>query len=320
MKEIIYMDTNIINSMLAQLDEGLINNFTLESSSQETNGETTQSTRNSNGQLNADIKVSTGILPGGSLKFGARKGSGGTESELYTTSILEGQKDILNKAFHDHTLEILIRKLNEKNLLAEGNTEYKEGDLFFYESTFKFYDFDLLKNSLNVEAMKKMYYIDIEHSDLNYQDAKKLLNKRNPTAAEREKIKEATLVVATVESFKPVELMYGQLHTVGKYASELLSGMALIKAGKNIGLISKDSLRESSQALTFRIENSRQAKMLFRVIGKKNSVIDENTIIPELAENDLDKVPNMMMDVILGSFKIIQAGDYMVTPLAIYYE
>lgn len=306
--------------MLAQLDEGLINNFTMESSSQETNGETTQSTRSSNGQLNANVKVSTGILPGGSFRFGARKGNGGTESEIYSTSILEGQKDILNKAFHDHALEILIRKLKERNLLVEGNNRFKEGDLFFYESTFKFYDFDLLKNSINAEAMKKIYFMEIEQYDLSYEEAKKLLAKKNPNAADRAKMAEANIIVATVEGVKPIVSMYEQLHSLGKYASELLSGMALIKAGKNIGLVSKDSLRESSQALTFRIDNSRQAKMLFRVIGKKNIVIDGNSAMPNLEEKDLDKVPNMMMDIILGSFKIIEAGDYMVTPLAIYYE
>ena len=62
MKEIIYMDTNLINSMLAQLDEGLTNSFTLESSSQQTDGETTQSSRTSNGHLNAGVKVSTGFF------------------------------------------------------------------------------------------------------------------------------------------------------------------------------------------------------------------------------------------------------------------
>ena len=74
---------------------------------------------------------------------------------MYTTSILEGQKDILNKAFHDHALDILIRKLEDKNMLVDSDNGFKEGDLFFYESNFKFYDFELLSKTLNVEAMKK---------------------------------------------------------------------------------------------------------------------------------------------------------------------
>ena len=35
MKEIIYLDTEIMNSMLAQLDEGIVNSFSLEQSNQE---------------------------------------------------------------------------------------------------------------------------------------------------------------------------------------------------------------------------------------------------------------------------------------------
>ena len=110
--------------------------------------------------------------------------------------------------------------------------------------------------------------MDIEGYGLSYEEASRLVKKTKPNAAEREKMDLAHLVINTVEEAKPVLQMYDQLHSLGKYASELLSGMALIKAGKNIGLVKQEFLRESSQALTFRIDNSRKAKILFRVISK----------------------------------------------------
>ena len=116
MKEIIYLDTEIINSMLAQLDEGIVNNFTLESSSQETQGEETQSSFGKNAGIGARIKLSTGIFPGGSATFRGNVGENGVESEKLSTTMLEGQKDILNKAFHDHALEILFTQLSELNI------------------------------------------------------------------------------------------------------------------------------------------------------------------------------------------------------------
>lgn len=71
MKEFIYLDTDLMNSMLAQLDEGLVNNFSIETSDQETNSNSTQSTSGKNSGLTASIKVGTGLFPGGSLGAGA---------------------------------------------------------------------------------------------------------------------------------------------------------------------------------------------------------------------------------------------------------
>lgn len=320
MKEIIYLDTEIMNSMLAQLDEGLVNSFSLENTSQETNGETTQSTRTSSGGLNARVKVSTGILPGGSLNFGGRKDAGGSESEGYTTTFLEGQKDILNKAFHDHALNILINKLQVNELLTM-NKDMKEGDFFLLESTFKFYDFDLLTKSLNIDVLKNLMLFGVTHENGNmtYEEAKKIVNKQKPNVQEREKLAAARSIVATHDSFTPILQLYEQLNALGHFASGLLSELALIKAEKNIGLLKKDCLRESAESLSFRTDNTRKAKMLLRVIGKKNDVYDGTSAIL-FAENDLDMIPNVMLDIILGSFNILQKNDMMVTPIAVYYE
>lgn len=319
MKEIIYLDTEIMNSMLAQLDEGLVNSYTLESSNQETSGETTQTTRFSSGGLTAGVKVSTGFLPGGSLNFGSKKDSGGNESESYTTTILEGQKDILNKAFHDHALNILIDKLKVRNLI-NTDTNLKEGDLFFLESSFNFYDFNLFSKSMNVDYLKKFLSFAISlNSTMSYEEAKKIISKKNPSAREREKIDEARRVYAMYNNFNQIISFYEQLNSLGKFATDLLTDLSVIKAQKNIGLLKKKYLRESAESLSFRTDNSRKAKILFRVIGKKINIFDSSSVI-KFTENDIDKMPNMMLDIILGSFKILEKEDVLVTPIAIYYE
>lgn len=178
MKEILYLDTDIMNSMLAQLDEGLISSFVLESSEQEGLNETAATTLNKKSGITAGAKLSTGFFPGGELKLGANKGGDTTETESSSKTMLEGQKDILNKAFHDYALEVLIQKLRDSDLL-ENSKNLKEGDLLFYESSFRFYDFELLKSSINVELMEQFMMLDIQNIQLTYGQAKKLLISKN---------------------------------------------------------------------------------------------------------------------------------------------
>lgn len=317
MKEIIYLDTEIINSMLAQLDEGIVNSFTLENSSQETQGEETQSSFGKNAGISARIKLSTGFLPGGSATFGGNSGQNGIESEKISTTMLEGQKDILNKAFHDYSLEILITKLNEHGLL--NSTDLKEGDILLSESSFRYYDFDLLKNSINPEAMKKMMSFEVEQIPLSLAEARKITSKPNPNAKERDQMENAQKIIDNYERTAPLIMLYEQLSSLGKYASEMLPNQSLVKADTYIGITKNKFLRESPEALVYRTDNTRRAKILFRVIGKKNKVFNGSNM-QGFNQKDIDKIPNLMLDVILGSFDIIHKGDILVTPIAIYYE
>jgi len=318
MKEFIYLDTDLMNSMLAQLDEGLVNNFSIETSDQETNSNSTQSTSGKNSGLTASIKVGTGLFPGGSLGAGASLGNNGSESENYSRTILEGQKDILNKAFHDYALELLIDKLVKKNLLSKGEN-FKEGDLYIEESTFRFYDFELLSNAMDLDSMSSFMRLEIDDLGMSYEQAKNLQNKTNPNAKDRGNMENAKIIVETFERTQPILNTFKQINTFSTLASKLLNGLTVIKANNKIGLLKKDYLRESTESLSFRTDNSRKAKMLIRVIGKKENVIT-GTNIHAFAENDLDVIPTMMLDILLGSFKIIEVGDLLVTPIAVYYE
>lgn len=126
-------------------------------------------------------------------------------------------------------------------------------------------------------------------------------------------------MIQTHDQVKPIIQIMRQLNSLSEFASDLLKNLTLIKAGNYIGLLKKDYLRESAESLSFRTEETRKANILFRVIGKKNTVTD-GTNMGIFSETDLDKIPNMMLDMILGSFKIIEVGDVLITPIAVYYE
>lgn len=318
MKEIIYLDTNLMNSMLAQLDEGLIKSFSLEQSDQETEGEVSQSERGKKAGLSAGITADTGIFPGGSAKLRATLGGSGNESESFSRTILEGQKDILNKAFHDYALDLLTEKLSENELLVEdGNLE--EGDLHLGESTYRFYDFDLIKRSTDPILMEKFMLIEANGLGISLKKAKAIIANRNPSAQDRRQKEDAQKVLDAHETVKPIIETFDNMNNLSEYASKLLDNLIIIKPNNKIGLMKKEYLRESVESLTFRTDKSRKVKYLVRVIGRKEFIHD-GVNGPSFESNDLDTIPNMMLDVILGSFNIIEKGDLLVTPIAIYYE
>lgn len=319
MKEIIYLDTDLMNSMLAQLDEGLINSFSLEQWDQEVVTVGQQSARGKSAGMNGSMNAGTGAIPGINFNFGANLGNTGNEMNHNSQAILDSQKDILNKAFHDYALDLLTQKLDDKKLLINISDTLTEGDLHLGESTFRFYDFDLLRKSMDYNAMEEMMLARVSGSEIKYEEALRIVNKPKPNAKERENMEKAKQIVTTHQAVKPILDMFKQLNSLSSFATNLLEELSIVKTENKIGLVKKKYLRESPEALSFRTDQSRKVKYLVRVIGKKEIVFNGFNL-PLLNESDLDVIPNMMLDIILGSFKIIQQGDLLVTPIAIYYE
>lgn len=313
MKEIIYLDTDMMNSMLAQLDEGIVNSFSLEQSNQRSETAGSISTRGKK----ATIK--------GSLNFGVASlvstmGNEGGESANESQTILESQKDVLNKAFHDHALAVLENKLIEGDHIFHGENEMiKEGNIILDESGYRFYDFDLIKRSMDPNFLENIFLSEIKETGMSLEEAHKLVKKGKLTAHEREKLPLAQSIVDDYNQAKPLIDLFKQMNMFSNFATNLLSDLTLIKTNNKIGLLKRRYLRESTEALSFRTDATRHVKCLARVIGKKEIVYNGDNL-PELQENDLDLVPNMMLDIILGSFSIINKGDFIVTPIAIYYE
>lgn len=316
MKEIIYLDTDLMNSILAQLDEGLINSFSLEQSNQESETEGQQSARGKSAGVDAQISADTGFFGGGGVKIGAKLGGNGSESTNESKTILEGQKDILNKAFHDYALDILLNKLIESDSIKDKNL-LLEGDLYTGESPYKFYDFELLKNILDVDAISKIMSFNTDEDDLK--EAKRIVKKTNLTSKERGKLTWATQLVQEQEERKPTLTLFKQMEIMSGYFSNSLRDLSLIKANNFLAIIKKQHLRESPESLSLRPDNSRSVKYLFRIIGKKDKVFD-GIGSEDLPIADFNEIPNMIFDIMLGSFDIIKKGDYLVTPIAIYYE
>ncbi|WP_445487322.1 DUF6414 family protein [Niallia sp. 03133] len=321
MKEILYLDTDLMNSMLAQLDEGIINSFSFEENMQESETEGQQSAKGKKARLRAQAKLSTGILPGGELLLGSNLENNGNETTIESRTILDGQKDILNKAFHDYALDILQDKLLEKEILKTG-PEFIEGDLFLSESTFKFFDFEFQSNVIDMEAMSQfiLYAEGSPISDIS--EALEILERKKKgklTSHDQGKVDFAEKMINKYESTKPLLNMLNMFKTYNNYASKIFGNSSIIRFEDIVGIIKKEYLRVTPESLSLRTNPFRNVKFLARVIGTKNEVYD-GSLEKVLDVSDFDQIPNLFSDMLLGSFGVIKKGDIIVTPIAIYFE
>jgi hypothetical protein len=322
MKEIIYLDTDLMNSMLAQLDKGIITSFSFEESNQETETEGQQSGEATKTGVEARLEIGTGLFPGGKARIGGKLGGEGNSSFSTSKQILEGEKDILNKAFHDHSLEILTKKLLEKKLLKDG-PDFTEGDLHLGEATYRFFDFELIKNVMDVKHIQNIMLYSPENIIKDVDEAIEILERQKKGKKTfqdtPEKQQAAQEMFDAYQSMLPSINLFRYLESFGTYASKALGNSAVIQAGNKVGLIKKQYLRESSEALSFRADQNRHIKFIVRILRKKDYVSSENNM-PILKSDELDAIPNLIFDILLGSFDIVKEGDYLVTPIAIYYE
>ncbi|MEA1855575.1 hypothetical protein U9M49_21160 [Cytobacillus sp. OWB-43] len=317
MKEIIYLDTDIMNSLLAQIDEGLIDSFSIEDAKQtsETTGQ--QASKGKSAGVKGQLRLDTGWLPGGGVALDGSLGNTGNETTHDSKTFLEGARDILNKAFHDHALNILLQKLDDLDLI-EPYFKLNDGDIYLGESSYKYYNFELIKNMTDVKILEKIFLMDITDADID--EARRLVQKSNPNAKERIRLDWARKVVQKYDSYKPTLDIITNLNNVSKYFSTTLGNSSFIKADNFIGIVKKQYLRESPEALSLRVDQTREVKFLVRIIGKKGKVFDGMGHVEDLKAQDFNLVPNMFFDIILGSFNILEEGDFLVTPIAIYYE
>lgn len=312
MKEILYLDTELMNSNLAQIDQGLTTDISHHSDTQKTESD---GSTYSNGKK-AELGARLGIV---SVNVNGKLGADAQEGFHESRSFLEGEKDILNKSFHDYSLSLLMDKLDEEGLLKKTDSDLNEGDFFIIESELILNDFSLIKRFCNPEKTENLLLAEIADSSMTYQEAKRIINKTKPTAKDRESMELAEIVVNVHESVKPTLLTLKQLHAFSDFLSDIFEDHSFIKVGKNAGIIKNSSLRESTTSLSLRSENNRRVKLLGRFTSKKQKVFNGFNF-DELKPNELYKMPNLFLGVALGSMQLITEGDNIVSPIAIYFE
>lgn len=296
MKEIIYLDTKLVNSLLAQQNSGLITKLVNEDgeSDSRTEGSTEQTTTSSDVGLSALLKAA------GSYS--------NTNVDSYNFVFSKSNKNLVETALDDYSLDLLITGLEAKNLIK--HSDYQDGDLISVSGELTAFNFEQLAETSDLEEISFLLPGYDEFKSLKSEYGKiKGRDKYLPRAKE---IQQA-LSTNGWDVFEMIKHM-------SVYLKKLLPETNLIKISNTFSILPLEFLRVQSVQLSFMQHGKRKIKML----GICSSTFDEQ--IPsdfshmEDSNLMLKYAPTTILNIILGSFGMIDKDDHLVRPIAIYFE
>lgn len=296
MKEIIYLDTKLVNSLLAQQNSGLITKLVNE------DGESDARTEGSAEQVtsSSDVGLSALLKAAGSYSK--------TNVDNYNFVFSKSNKNLVETALDDYSLDLLITGLEAKNLIK--HSDYQDGDLISVFGELTVFNFEQLAETSDLEEISFLLPGYDEFKSLKSEYGKiKGRDKYLPRAKE---IQQA-LSTNGWDVFEMIKHM-------SVYLKKLLPETNLIKISNTFSILPLEFLRVQSVQLSFMQLGKRKIKML----GICSSTFDEQvpSDFSHMEDSNLmlKYAPTTILNIILGSFGMIDKADHLVRPIAIYFE
>ena len=296
MKEIIYLDTKLVNSLLAQQNSGLITKLVNEDAESDarTEGSAEQVTSSSDVGLSALLKAA------GSYSK--------TNVDNYNFVFSKSNKNLVETALDDYSLDLLITGLEAKELIK--HSDYQDGDLISVSGELTVFNFEQLAETSDLEEIEFLLPGYDEFKSL--QSELRKIKGKDKHLPRLKQIQEE-LSMNSWNNFKTMK-------HVSSYLTKLLPETNLIKISDTFSILPLEFLRVQSVQLSFMQLGKRKIKML----GICSSTFDEQ--IPSAFSHMEDSglmlkyAPTTILNIMLGSLRMVAKDDHLVRPIAIYFE
>lgn len=297
MRRFIYLDTDTLNSYIAQIYDGLVQTQETETQSSQTSDK--QSERTSDIGADTDLKVfGKGIE--GKIDF--------TYRHLKDTSNTELISDVQTKLLHDNAFDQLMNYLNQNNLLSnhnigdfiEINDEFYIMDLDYYKKIFgdkKFLDFLKKSQRDKIQALLKIQQdIELSQESANFNEIKK-----NYTNLSKSKCAESD------KNYDDIKDIIDMLYTLVPYRRTLC-------IADNMVVLNDKYMRDNINMTSFKFGG--KIKVLGYITNRIETATDtdESSGVSPLAQVGIG------LNQIMLSFFGQQSSLNIVHPIAIYYE
>ena len=303
MKEILYLDNNLVNSFLAQENSGLIAKFV---TSLQTN--LTESETNGN-SLGVNANVSVPLVS----EISANGNTNNNSSTSYSKVNLELQEH----ALHDYALDLLLARIET------DKQTFEDGKIVKVNDSIKVFDF----SKLEVIMDKKL----ITLFDKNYQEnmeideqIKEIQNKPSYKGNKQLYAQQIKDLKSTKHDEEINYENFNHARKIGIMGNALFPESCLIKVANLISICPKENLRINDATLSLYSETTRKFHCLGIVIyqrGDGHIKESEDGTIDQLSpETIAASSQTMIMDILLDSFNLSAKGDYIIRPIAIYFE
>lgn len=297
MKEIIYLDTKLVNSIIAQNDQGLVLKRAFDKGETNSNSEeTTQAT---------SLNTSGGVTVG--ANFNVNRGESNTDKQSLVYS--ETNKELIEVATHDYALDILLEILKDEIV----NDCADDGQFIQQNDRVTFYDFKKLYESMDTEKLK-LLMPDIFQSIEKIEKELSKISKSNKIKFEDKR----TELQKQLDNSLPK--IFKKLNTFSDYMVGLYDGAILAKINNTLSICEPENIRLKPSLLSIMNLSNRKATILGIVVAKESGNSSIDNLQPDSANEVISNVANSFMKIVITSFDIASKGDYYVRPIAIYFE
>lgn len=203
---------------------------------------------------------------------------------------------------------MLINGLEEKQLIKR--TDYIDGDLISTSGELTAFNFEQLAETSDLEEIGFMLpgYDEFKSRRSEYS---KIKDKPKHLARSQKIQKELE-----TNAWNNFDI----LKNMSAYLKKLLPETNLVKINDTFSILPLEFLRVQNIQLSFMQLGKRKIKML----GICSSTIDEQTTNDLSYMSDGNKIikhaPTTILSIMLSSFGVINVGDHLVRPIAIYFE
>lgn len=215
MKQFLYLDTDIVNSIIAQSEKGIITGF----STEEENGEQKSTNKSISGNLEGDAGGKLLKVFNAELKLDIRGGIG-TEKEVHSAS-----REIITKTLHDAAFDIAYDSITPVCLTSNGQDQDDYGAYVELTRVFDVVDFDYLERNFSkgglIEYLKKTEKEKIETTASVATESLNRSQQRSNSNAIRAKIKEA--VAASGKQYDGIKEIIDMVRQIIPYNRMLIS-------------------------------------------------------------------------------------------------
>lgn len=313
MKEIIYLNTDFMNSFMAQTFKGLPIGTTEEHLQQDT--ETSQDNVSRESTHHLDSQVNSGSIqipmivmsPNGSISY--RYSNGKRLEESISLTQVDAGKEIISKKLHDNALNEFINYLNSEGRLTrvdwDEDIQKYLGKYIEIKSTFSIFDLDSVNNLVSPSILLEIIKLI----------SKQQFGPYRGTGSKAGKNQNANQELKAVENgMKLFEL-------ITEYLGKVLPSKIFFKLNGFVAPIKKEYLRESSSELNFKYGKGSDIEIT--VIGRATKIFNEFAEDVLLSDGSLKDVATGLrevVDMVSNEIKSINKDDVIVSPIAIYFE
>ena len=301
MKSFIYLDTDTVNSYIAQIDDGL---KTLQTStSQNTSEESKQSSHTVNGEGDVDFSI---LGKGISAKLDY------IYNHIKTDSSANLYSDVETKVLHDNAFKQVVEHLDKNNLISSSpnkigqfikvSGEFHLLDLEYYQKLFSEPDFIKMMDEPKLAEIDAAYDMEFKKAisgiPLNRD------TRRSSEYKEAEKKLESAKKEARSELEKSNKELQNQLSLLLK----IFPYKSIMCIDKFLAVFDEKYLREDIQKAPFKYGRD------INMVGYVTNTTHINT------NSTFFSGPSDMINTILKSLFESDEDLYIVHPIALYYE